>query len=58
MREVDCLSLVFIDFYVPALTPRLDCIEAALQLSMLAIIPPISQKTPLSTVLPLLRPRD
>jgi hypothetical protein len=33
MREVDCLSLVFIYFYVPALTPRLDCIEAALQLS-------------------------
>jgi hypothetical protein len=33
MREIDCLSLVFIDFYVPALTPRLDCIKAALQLS-------------------------
>jgi hypothetical protein len=33
MREVDCLSLVFIDFYVPALTPRLDCIKTALQLS-------------------------
>jgi hypothetical protein len=33
MREVDCLNLVFIDFYVPALTPRLDCIKTALQLS-------------------------
>jgi hypothetical protein len=33
MREVDCLSLVFIDFHVPALTPRLDCIKTALQLS-------------------------
>jgi hypothetical protein len=33
MREVNCLSLVFIDFYVPALTPRLVCIKTALQLS-------------------------
>jgi hypothetical protein len=24
MREVDGLSLIFIDFYVPALTPRLE----------------------------------
>jgi hypothetical protein len=33
MREVDCLSFVFIDFYVPALTPHLNCIKTALQLS-------------------------
>jgi hypothetical protein len=33
MREVDCLSLVFIDFYVPSLTPRIDCITTAVQLS-------------------------
>jgi hypothetical protein len=33
MREVDRLCLLFIDFYVPVLTPRLDCIKTALQLS-------------------------
>jgi hypothetical protein len=33
MREVDCLSLVFIEFYVSVLTTRLDCIKTALQLS-------------------------
>jgi hypothetical protein len=33
MREVDRLSLLFIDFYVPVLTPRLDRIKTALQLS-------------------------
>jgi hypothetical protein len=33
VREVDCLSLIFIDFYVPALTPRLYCIKTELQLS-------------------------
>jgi hypothetical protein len=32
MREVDCQSLVFINFYVPALTPCLDCIKTTLQL--------------------------
>jgi len=31
--EVDGLSLILIDSYIPALTPRLHCIEAALQLS-------------------------
>jgi hypothetical protein len=31
--EIDGLSLVFIDFYVPALTPRLHRSEAALELS-------------------------
>jgi hypothetical protein len=33
MSEIDFLSLVFIDFYVPALTPRLYCIKTALQLT-------------------------
>jgi hypothetical protein len=33
MRKVDCLSLIFIDFYVPVLTPRLNKIEPSLQLS-------------------------
>jgi hypothetical protein len=33
MREVDGLSLLFIDFYVPVLTPHLDCIKTVLQLS-------------------------
>jgi hypothetical protein len=33
MRKVDCLSLIFIDFYVPALTPRLNSTEPSLQLS-------------------------
>jgi hypothetical protein len=32
-REIDGLSLVFIDFYIPALTPRLHRSEAALELS-------------------------
>jgi hypothetical protein len=32
-REVDGLSLIFIDFYVPALTPRLRGGYTALQLS-------------------------
>jgi hypothetical protein len=33
MREIDGLNLILIDLYVPALTPRLRCSEAALQLS-------------------------
>jgi hypothetical protein len=33
MRKVDGLSLIFIDFYVPALTPRLNSTETSLQLS-------------------------
>jgi hypothetical protein len=33
MRKVDGLSLIFIDFYVPALTPRLNSSETTLQLS-------------------------
>jgi hypothetical protein len=33
MREVDCLSPLFIDFYAPMLTPRLDCMKTALKLS-------------------------
>jgi hypothetical protein len=33
MKEVDRLSLLFIDFCVPVLTSRLDCIKTALQLS-------------------------
>jgi hypothetical protein len=33
MREVDRLCLLFVDFYVPVLTPLLDCIKTALQLS-------------------------
>jgi hypothetical protein len=32
-RKVDCLSLIFIDFYVPVLTPRLYSNETSLQLS-------------------------
>jgi hypothetical protein len=31
MRKVDGLSLIFIDFYVPALTPRLNSTETSLQ---------------------------
>jgi hypothetical protein len=33
VRKVDGLSLIFIDFYVPALTPRLNTAETSLQLS-------------------------
>jgi hypothetical protein len=33
MTKLDGLSLIFIDFYVPALTPRLNSTEASLQLS-------------------------
>jgi hypothetical protein len=33
MRKVDGLSLSFIDFYVPALTLRLNNTETSLQLS-------------------------
>jgi hypothetical protein len=33
MRKVVGLSLIFIDFYVPALTPRLNSTETSLQLS-------------------------
>jgi hypothetical protein len=33
VRELDGLSLNFIDFYVLALTPRLSCIKTSLQLS-------------------------
>jgi hypothetical protein len=33
MREVDPLSLLFIDFYVPVLTPHLAGIKTTLQLS-------------------------
>jgi hypothetical protein len=33
MRNVDGLSLLFIDFYVLALTPRLSSTETSLQLS-------------------------
>jgi hypothetical protein len=33
MRKVDGLSLIFIAFYVPALTPRLNITETTLQLS-------------------------
>jgi hypothetical protein len=32
-EKVDGLSLIFIDFYVPVLTPRLKSIEISLQLS-------------------------
>jgi hypothetical protein len=32
-RKVDDLRLIFIDFYVPALTPRLNSTETSLQLS-------------------------
>jgi hypothetical protein len=34
MRNVDGLSLIFIDFYFPALTPRLNSTETPLQLSV------------------------
>jgi hypothetical protein len=33
MRRVDDLSLIFIDFYVPALTPRVSNAETLLQIS-------------------------
>jgi hypothetical protein len=33
MRNVDGLSLIFIDSYVPALSPRLNSTETSLQLS-------------------------
>jgi hypothetical protein len=33
MRKVDGLSLIFIDYYVPELTPRLNSTETSLQLS-------------------------
>jgi hypothetical protein len=33
MRKVDGLNLIFIDFYIPALTPRLNSTETSLQLS-------------------------
>jgi hypothetical protein len=33
MRKVDGLSLIFIHFYVPALTPRLNSTETSLQVS-------------------------
>jgi hypothetical protein len=33
MSKVDALSLIIIDFYVPALTPRLNSTETSLQLS-------------------------
>jgi hypothetical protein len=33
MRKIDGASLIFIDFYVPALTPRLNSTEISLQLS-------------------------
>jgi hypothetical protein len=33
MTKVDGLSLLFIDFYVPALIPRLNSTETSLQLS-------------------------
>jgi hypothetical protein len=33
MRKVDCLSLIFIDLYVPVLTPSLNSTETLLQLS-------------------------
>jgi hypothetical protein len=33
MRNVDGLSLIFIVFYTPALTPRLNSTETSLQLS-------------------------
>jgi hypothetical protein len=33
LREVDGPSLILIDFYVPALTPRLNSTETSLQLS-------------------------
>jgi hypothetical protein len=33
MREVHRQGVLFIDFYVPVLTPHLDCIKPALQLS-------------------------
>jgi hypothetical protein len=32
-EEIDCPILTLINSYVPAFTPRLHCIEAALQLS-------------------------
>jgi hypothetical protein len=34
MGKVDCLSLIFIDFYVPGLTPRLSSSETWLHLSV------------------------
>jgi hypothetical protein len=33
MRQVEGPRLIFIDFYVPALTPRLNSTENSLQLS-------------------------
>jgi hypothetical protein len=33
VRKVDGLRLIFIDLYVPALTPRLNCTETSLQTS-------------------------
>jgi hypothetical protein len=33
MRKVDCLSFILSDFYVPALTPRLNSTDTLLQLS-------------------------
>jgi hypothetical protein len=33
VRKVDGLSLIFIDFYVPTLTPRLNNTETSLQIT-------------------------
>jgi hypothetical protein len=33
MREVNGVSLIYIDFYVPEVTPRLSSTETSLQLS-------------------------
>jgi hypothetical protein len=33
MRKVDGLSLIYVDFYVPVPTPRLNNTETSLQLS-------------------------
>jgi hypothetical protein len=56
MRKVDGLSRIFIDFYVPVLTPRLNSSERSLQVSEnIAFFARTSQKTLFPTILPLLR---
>jgi hypothetical protein len=40
MRKVDGFSLIFIDFYVPAHTPRLNSSETSLQLSLVIAAAP------------------
>jgi hypothetical protein len=42
MREVDGLSLLFVNLNIPALTPRLHCGKTALEISKVIILFAIS----------------